>query len=279
MNQSNYSRTMLLLGNVKIYCEYILNGKPPLVLVHGFVSSTYTFNRLIPLLAKHFSIIALDLPGFGRSEKSMSFVYSYENYAKIVAECIDYFRLKNVCIIGHSMGGQIALYTARLIPEQINRLILLSSSGYLKSANRLMILCSYLPLFNIAVKRRVTRRDVRESLQNVFYNQALITDDHIREFEGPLKEENFYKSLVRLLRHREGDLNANQLKEVKTPALLIWGEEDKVVPVGVGKRLEADLPNAKLITFEKTGHLVTEERTKEIYEQILIHTDLRGLSG
>ncbi|WP_067725286.1 alpha/beta fold hydrolase [Oceanobacillus damuensis] len=270
MNSKNYAKTNIYLGNVKVYCEVILNGKPPLVLIHGFVSSTYTFNQLIPMLEKHFSIIALDLPGFGKSEKSTSFVYTYENYAKLVAECIDYFNLEDVCIIGHSMGGQIALYTARIIPEKVKRLVLLNSSGYLKSANRLMIYCTYLPLFNLAIKRRVRNKTVRESLQNVFFNHTLITDDHIREYESPLKEENFYKSLVRLLRHREGDLSTDQLREIKTPALLIWGEEDRVVPIGIGKRLAADLPNAQLITYEKTGHLVTEERTEDVYEQILI---------
>lgn len=269
MRRNSYSKAEIILGNVKVYCEYILNGKPPILLIHGFVSSLYTFNRLIPLLTKHFSVIALDLPGFGKSEKSISFVYTYENYAKLVANCIDYFSLDNVYIIGHSMGGQVALYTARIIPDKIKKLVLLSSSGYLRSTNRWMVYCSYLPLFNQMVKHRIKRSNVRQSLQNVFYNHSLITEEHIREFETPLQDKNFYKSLIRLLRHREGDLNSDQLKEIQTPALLIWGQEDQVVPLGVGKRLAEDLPNAKLISYEKTGHLVTEERTKEIYGEIL----------
>ncbi|MFC4025758.1 alpha/beta fold hydrolase [Oceanobacillus longus] len=269
MKQDSYSKAEIILGNVKVYCEYILNGKPPIVLIHGFVSSIYTFNRLIPLLEKHFSILALDLPGFGKSEKSTSFVYTHENYAKLVAKCIDYFSLENVCIIGHSMGGQVALYTARVIPNKIKKLVLLSSSGYLRSTNRWMVYCSYLPLFNQFVKQRVKKSNVKESLQNVFYNPSLITEEHIREFENPLKDKNFYKSLIRLLRHREGDLDSDQLREIQTPALLIWGQEDRVVPLGVGKRMVRDLPNAKLITYEETGHFVTEERSKEIYEEIL----------
>ncbi|MGJ9459904.1 alpha/beta fold hydrolase [Oceanobacillus sp. CF4.6] len=268
MRRNSYSKAEIILEDVNVYCEYILNGKPPILLIHGFVSSIYTFNRLIPLLEKHFSIIALDLPGFGKSEKSTSFVYKHENYAKLVAKCIDYFSLENVCIIGHSMGGQVALHTARIIPEKINKLVLLSSSGYLRSTNRWMVYCSYLPLFNQMVKQRIKRSNVRASLQNVFYNPSLITDEHIREFETPLKDKNFYKSLIRLLRQREGDLRSDQLREIQTPALLIWGQEDKVVPLGVGKRLVGDLPNARLITYEETGHFVTEERSKEIYEEI-----------
>ncbi|RDW20316.1 alpha/beta hydrolase [Oceanobacillus arenosus] len=269
MEQMPLAKEMITIGNVKIYCEYVMNGKPPIVLIHGFVSSTYTFYRLIRLLEKHYSIIAIDLPGFGRSEKSTAFIYSYSNYAAIVAECIQYFKLDEVCIIGHSMGGQIALNTARIIPNKIKKLILLCSSGYLKSANRLLIYSSYLPLFYLAVELHIKRKNVKENLQNVFYNHALITDDHIREFGRPLKEKNFYKSMVRLLRYREGDLTTAQLQAIKTPTLLIWGEEDRVVPVNIGKRLAKDLPNANLVIYKETGHLVSDERTAEVYEQIL----------
>ncbi|RKQ31348.1 alpha/beta fold hydrolase [Oceanobacillus halophilus] len=263
------STCTLNIDDVKVYCEYILNGKPPIVLIHGFVSSTYTFNRIIPLLENHFSIIALDLPGFGRSEKSTKFVYSYENYAKLVAKCMNYFQLDDASIIGHSMGGQIALYTARLVPDKIKKLVLLGCSGYLKSANRLLIYTSYLPLFNTFVKRSVNNKSVKDSLRNVFYNHSYITDDHVKEFERPLKDKNFPKSLIRLLRHREGDLPTEELRKIHTPTLLIWGEDDTVVPLEVGQRLSEDLPNAELITYKETGHLVSEERPNEISNHIL----------
>ncbi|WP_068677718.1 alpha/beta fold hydrolase [Oceanobacillus sp. Castelsardo] len=258
------SSTMLNIDNVNIYCEYICNGKPPLVLIHGFVSSTYTFNRIIPLLEKDFSVVAIDLPGFGRSEKSTSFFYSYENYARLVTKCMDYFGMDDVSIVGHSMGGQIALNTAKLMPDKVKKLFLLASSGYLKSSNRLLVYSSYLPFFSLYVKRAVNNRSVIDSLRNVFYNHSYITSDHIREFERPIKEKNFPKSLIRLLRHREGDLSPRELGKINTSTLLIWGEDDQVVPLHVGKRLVQDLPNAELITFKETGHLVTEERPNEI---------------
>ncbi|MEQ6375615.1 alpha/beta hydrolase [Bacillaceae bacterium S4-13-56] len=257
--------------NVKIYCEYSINEKPPLFLIHGLASSVYTFNLLIPLLKERFTIIAIDLPGFGRSEKSSSFVYSFKNFAKIVLGCIDYFRLKDVSIVGHSMGGQIALNAAKMSPEKIKNLVLLSSSGYLKRANTILRWCTYLPFFNYFVKRKVKSKDVREYLQNVFYKQSFITENYIEEYGKPLKEDGFYVSLTRLLRHREGDLSREELKTISLPTLLLWGEEDQVTPVKIGYQLVKDLPNAKLVTFEKTGHLITEERSNEVYKQILAH--------
>ncbi|MEH7415613.1 alpha/beta hydrolase [Neobacillus drentensis] len=269
---NSLNQTYLQIGNINLYCEYLLDDKPPILLIHGFASSTYTFRRIIPLLQKKFSIIAVDLPGFGKSEKSTSFVYSFENYAKLMIECIHRFGFANTHIVAHSMGGQIALNMARIAPEKINKLILLSSSGYLKRAKKLLIWSSYLPFFEKFIHYYIQRKDVKDHLKNVFFNHTLINEDLINEFGRPLEEKGFYKALIRLLRHREGDLLSHQLKDIQVPTLLIWGEEDLVVPLEVGKQLVQDLPDAKLITYEKTGHLITEERPELVFKNILLHT-------
>ncbi|MBT2654659.1 alpha/beta hydrolase [Bacillus sp. ISL-18] len=261
------------VDNINLYCEYLLTDKPPILLIHGFASSTYTFRRIIPLLQEKFSILAIDLPGFGKSEKSTSFVYSFENYAKLMIECIHHFGFASTCIVAHSMGGQIALNMARIAPEKINKLILLSSSGYLKRAKKLLICSSYLPFFDKIIHYYIGRKDVKYHLGNVFFNQSLINDELIREFGRPLAEKGFYKALIRLIRHREGDLLPQQLKDIQVPTLLLWGEEDRVVPVEVGKQLVQDLPDARLITYEETGHLITEERPEFVFRNILMHTN------
>jgi pimeloyl-ACP methyl ester carboxylesterase len=266
------TRAYIEVSGINLFCEYLLNDKPPILLIHGFVSSTYTFRRIIPLLQQHFSIIAVDLPGFGKSEKSTSFVYTLENYAVLMLECIKQFGFPAINIAAHSMGGQIALNMARIAPEKINRLVLLCSSGYISRAKRPLIFSSYLPLFERFVRFYVGRKDIKEQLSNVFFNQDLIDDELVTEFGRPLAEKEFYKALIRLLRHREGDLVPQKLKEIDIPTLLVWGKEDRVVPIGVGHRLVKDLPNAKLKIYDQTGHLITEERPEEIYKDILRHT-------
>nr|WP_240795402.1 alpha/beta hydrolase [Aquibacillus halophilus] len=248
-----------------------MNDKPPIFLIHGFASSTYTFRRIIPLLQEQFSIISVDLPGFGRSEKSTSFVYTFENYAKLLIECMDQFNISNTHIVAHSMGGQIALHMARIAPEKVNKLVLLCSSGYAKSSKKLLIYSSYLPLFERSISYFIRRKGVEKYLKGALFNQALINDEIINEFAKPLSEKAFYTSLIRLLRHREGDLLPKQLQEIRVPTLLIWGEEDSVVPIRVGHKLVKDLPNAQLITYEKTGHLITEERPEPIFKNIMTH--------
>src|SRR5699024_6633334 len=109
-------------------------------------------------------------------------------------------------------------------------------------------------------------------LKNVLYDHSLFTAEQVEAYGNLLKEKNCDKALVRLLRYREGDLISEQLRELLTPALLLWGAEDKDVPLSVGKRLAKDLADAQLIIDDQTGHLVTEERPREIYEQILAFT-------
>ncbi|WP_010096903.1 alpha/beta fold hydrolase [Ornithinibacillus scapharcae] len=267
-----FSSTSLKLQNTNIYCEYLLQDKPTIFLIHGFVASSYTFNQLKPLLAENFSVIAIDLPGFGKSEKSISFTYSFENYAKLVLECLDYFRIGEAVVAGHSMGGQIALYTGLKAPERVKKLVLCCSSGYLPRAKKHLIYSTYLPFFHLIAKKKINSQSVVNNLRNVFYDHSLITEDQIEEYGRPLQDKNFPKSLIRLLRHREGDLTSVQLRNIHTPTLLLWGEQDKVVPLVIGKKLAKDLPNSRLISYDKAGHLVTEEKPMEIYKEILSFT-------
>lgn len=267
-------RDIITLKDINVYCEFLLTEKPPLLLIHGFASSTYTFNRIVPLLKEHFSIVAIDLPGFGRSEKTGSFRYSFHNYASLIGYCLDYFQLNKSYIVGHSMGGQVALYFAKTAPERVNKLVLLNSSGYLKKANKSLIYLSYLPFFDYFLHYYIKRKAVHEHLKNVLFNQSLISEEMIEHFGKPLYDKNFYKALINLGRNREGDLMTSELNEINIPTLLLWGENDKVVPVTVGQQLVNDLPNATLITYPNTGHLITEERPQQVFEQILRHTKL-----
>lgn len=265
------NQTYIQVGGVKLYCEYELNDKPNILLIHGFASSSYTFRKIVPLLQEEFSTISVDLPGFGRSEKSTSFIYSFENYANILLELLKRFQIKKTSIVAHSMGGQIALHMAKASPERVDKLVLLCSSGYLRRAKKALIYSSYLPFFDRVAYYYVHRKGVSDYLKNVFFNTNLISDEMIKEFSRPLSDRGFYKALIRLVRHREGDLEPYELKQIKVPTLLIWGEDDRVVPIHVGKRLVKDLPNAELITYKKTGHLITEERPEQTTQYIVKH--------
>ncbi|WP_028401383.1 alpha/beta fold hydrolase [Ectobacillus panaciterrae] len=243
--------------------------KPTYVLIHGFLSSTFSYRRLIPLLAQHGTVIALDLPPFGKSEKATHFTYSYRNLANIVIGLIEHLALPKVILIGHSMGGQISLYVSKLRPDLIHKTILLCSSGYLSRANLPLLYSSYLPFFHLYVKNWLVRKGVLHNLLNVVHDQALIDEEMMQGYAAPFDDDRIFQALTRMIRDREGDLQPFELQQIKTPSLLIWGEEDRVVPIDIGHRLHKDLENSHFISYEKTGHLLPEEKPMHVYENIM----------
>lgn len=242
--------------------------KPVLVLLHGFLSSSFSFRRLIPYLKRDYTILSIDLPPFGKSEKSRNFTYSYTNLAQVVIDLINSFHFSNIHLVGHSMGGQICLYIAKQAPELVNKLVLLCSSGYMKRMPKSLIYSSYLPYFHYIVKRKLAKQGVLHNLRNVVHNHDLIDKEMIDGYLEPFSDNGIFMGLTRMIRHREGDLPSEELKKIQHPVILIWGEKDRVVPLSVGKRLHQDLPNSRLVTIKNTGHLVPEECPEKVYEYI-----------
>ncbi|MGD7006601.1 alpha/beta fold hydrolase [Metabacillus sp. 84] len=270
MNQTFCHSTMSLQG-INIHYElYEKNlGKPTMVLLHGFLSSTFSFRRMIPLLMEEFRIIAIDLPPFGKTEKSIRFVHSYRNMAKIVIELLEKLQVKNAVLVGHSMGGQVSLYAVKEKPEMFKKVVLLCSSGYMKRMKHYMICGSYVPYFYLCIKHWLSSQGVFKNLCNVVYDHSLIDQEMMDGYMQPFVDDRIFMALARMIRDREGDLSKEDLMKIEVPSLLIWGQEDKIVPVEVGRRMSRDLPNASLFELAQTGHLVPEERPFHVMDRIM----------
>jgi pimeloyl-ACP methyl ester carboxylesterase len=253
----------------ELYNEEQKNSRPVLVLIHGFLSSTFSYRRLIPLLSQTYTVLALDLPPFGKSGKAQHFIYSYDNLANIVISLIEYLSLQNTVLIGHSMGGQIALYVSRKRPDLVYKKVLLSSSGYLPKATFPLLHSSYLPLFPMFLKLMLQLQGISRNLMRVVHDSSLINEEMMNGYTAPFYDRNIFLALTKMIRDREGDLSTHALKEIVTPALLIWGEQDQIVPITIGKRLHKDLRYSTFISYQHTGHLLPEEQPDLLYENIL----------
>ncbi|EZH67365.1 hypothetical protein DH09_05380 [Bacillaceae bacterium JMAK1] len=230
------------------------------VLIHGFMSWSYSFKRLIPYLSAYGNIMTLDLPGFGLSNRHVRYHYSYEQYTKTVHDLIRANSEDDdeVIAIGHSMGGQIALRLVQWMPE-VSKAVLLSSSGNLAKSSLKLRAASSLPFFHHYLSKYVRERDVHHVLQQVISDKRSITDEQIQEYGRPLENDAMYRSLAKFIRQREGDLSRDTLHTIKKPILLLWGENDRIVPVSVGRYLDKELPNSKLHVYPNVGHLLPEE--------------------
>ncbi len=259
-----------IINDINVYYEFYPNpaSEQTLVLLHGFLSSTFTFRHLIPLLKNDFQVLSIDLPPFGKSEKCHRYIYSYKNLAQTVIKLTNILELKKMTFIGHSMGGQIVLNILHLMPELAEKAILLSCSAYLKRFKLPLIISSYIPYFHVFVKYRFARMGVKKNLQDSLYNHALINDEMINGYLQPFLEDEIFKALTKMIRHREGDLPVETLNQIKTPCLLIWGDHDHSIPLHFGERLNQDLMNSELIVLKETGHAVPEERPFEVFQYI-----------
>jgi pimeloyl-ACP methyl ester carboxylesterase len=269
MNEPTFSGTLSINGIDLFYEEYKNTPeKEAIVLLHGFLSSTFSFRRLIPFLVENYNVIAVDLPPFGKSGKVTTYRYTYYNIGKTIIDLLLSLGYQEVYAAGHSMGGQIALNMMALRSDIVKKGILLGSSGYLPRANQTLILGSYLPFFHHFLRTRLERSGVQKNVENVLFDHSLIDLELLTGYEKPFLDQSIYKGLTKWIRDREGDLAGSALQNIDTPCLLIWGEHDKVVPLEIGKRLSKDLPNSELIVLKNTGHLVQEEKPVEVWEAI-----------
>lgn len=223
---------------------------------------------MIPELVDHFDIFVFDYPPFGDSDKVCKYDFSYKNFANIIVTLLDQHKIAKASIGGHSMGGQVALVTASLFPDRIDKLILFAPSTYIKKSSTFMRVVSKAPAFWYFLKRYFYRNGVYGALLNCVYDPHIVDKEMIQGYMKPFLKKEIFHCLTKMIRDREGDLSSEELKQVKANTLVLWGEEDRVLPVSLGTKLVEDLPCAKLITFEKVGHLLPEEIPTILCEQV-----------
>jgi pimeloyl-ACP methyl ester carboxylesterase len=249
---SEFGKTAKINGVEVYYRESGSKSNPSLFFIHGFLGSSYDFIDMIKYYDDSYHVIAIDLPGFGASEKSTSYNYARENQANTVIGLINYLNLNNVTLIGHSMGGMISLMSAYKEPQLISNLILIGSAG-LETGNP----PSSLPLF--AYDYIVNNYFIQRALFNTAYSPSeveagLVTDQMF-------KEMYYYTSKIpaavfaKFSADADGGYLADKFESINQPSLLIWGSDDGFVSVQNGFVMVQRLPNATLKVIDKAGHL------------------------
>lgn len=228
------------IGSAAIHSQ-IVGAGPPLVLVHGMSGSARWWGKNVGALAQHFELHIVDLIGFGKS-RGHRFVLS--EAASHLHTWMVRLGIERASLVGHSMGGFIAAEMAVHHPESVDRLVLVNAAalpfdyGHLQHAVGLARALPRLPMGFLTV---------------------LATDGYRA---GPLTLWNAGRQLLRTdIRH--------QLAAIEAPTLLIWGERDSVVPLGIGRRLAEVIPGARLAVIEKAGHVPMWERP-EAFNSVLI---------
>jgi pimeloyl-ACP methyl ester carboxylesterase len=261
-----------LVSHLELYCETRGAGEP-ILLLHGFAASTFFWRRLVDDLSSDHQVVALDLKGFGQSPKPADERYSLYDQSELVTDFITSNDFRHLTLVGHSMGGGIALAVAMnpAADRRVDRLVLIDTIAYSQRLPFYIWVLS-LPLIGVLAARVLPPRwSVRLVLRTAYFDRSHITEDAVRGYAEPLRSPGAIRALirtVRLLLQTDVTAFSQRYPSITVPVLIIWGKEDRVVPIDVGRRLHRTIPGSELLTLSNSGHCPPEEQPLETLQAI-----------
>jgi pimeloyl-ACP methyl ester carboxylesterase len=236
---------------------------PVIVLVHGITSSSATWDRVLPYLARRFTVLAPDLPGHGRSDKPPG-DYSLGAHASTLRDLLATLGHERATFVGHSLGGGIAMQLSYQFPELCERLVLVDSGGLGREVSPLLRLAT-LPGSELVLPLLAATRvlDAGEFAAGVLSRVGLRPATDVREMargHASLADAQARAAFVHTLRavvdprgQRVGAADRLYLAR-HLPFLLVWGERDTIIPVAHAHAAHEHVPGARLELFARSGH-------------------------
>lgn len=225
---------------------------PAVVLLHGFASSLDTWLPVLPALERGHRVLALDLKGFGWTDRPEG-DYSPEAQAKLVLALMDARGIHRAAVVGHSWGASIALAMALAAPERVDRLVLYDGWMY---EEQLPTFFHWSRAGGVGELLFALYYDQRpdEKMELAFYDRRFVTEELVEAVEKALERPGTKAAALAAVRGQRFVELQTRYRTVVQPTLLLWGREDKVSPLAYGERLSKELPNARLVIFPQCGH-------------------------
>jgi pimeloyl-ACP methyl ester carboxylesterase len=258
------------LTNEPITTAYVKQGSggTPILLIHGFDSSVLEFRRLLPLLAGNNETWAVDLLGFGFTDRLSGIAYSpsaiqihlYEFWKSLINQPI--------ILVGASMGGATAINLALSYPELVKKLVLIDSAGLAGGSplSKLMF-----PPLDYLATQFLSNMKVRDRIARIGYkNQSLASLDALYCSALHLQMPNWHQALIAFT--KSGGYSALRFKKISQilqPTLILWGDSDKILGIKDAIRFKRAIPQSTLIWIQDCGHLPHLEQPQITAQNIL----------
>jgi pimeloyl-ACP methyl ester carboxylesterase len=254
-------------------------GAPVVLLIHGFGGSTFAWRETIPALARAgYRAVALDLPGFGLSDKTFDRDHSHPAQAAFVTGLMDLLGIERATLVGHSMGGSVAAHLALADPGRVEALVLVDAAirGPEEAGGvSPTILLHVPPIRRIAqhvARRWATPERTLEILASAYRDPARPTAEVAEGYLAPQQLPDWDLALLAIL--RDGARNAlprppDALSESGRPVLVLWGRQDSWIELEAGRALHARIPASEWIIIEDSGHLPFEEQPEDFMHALL----------
>lgn len=251
---------------------------PVLLLLHGLGASSFSWRHNHTPLSRHFRVLALDLPGHGRSPAPLNADYRPEALARGVMAFLDRRGITQAAVAGNSLGGGLALLLARDYPGRITALILLAPAVALRRVPWLFYPLR-LPGLGLVAAALLGPWIIPWALRLAYHRRELITPEVVAGYAAPFREWRRRLALWRFCQQvRLWPLSQVEamLKNICQPTLLIWGAQDRILPVAQAQWLKDRLPQAQLQVLSAIGHAPQEE-DPEVVNKIIIAFLARSL--
>lgn len=247
----------------------------PLLLLHATASSLRSWDRWAAELSKTRRVLRLDLPGAGLTGPFRGAWaaddYRGDTYARLVLAWLDAVGLPRAVLVGSSLGGEVAWRVAVREPQRVAGLVLMAATGpaYRPLQEPLAFRLSPWPGLNRLSEWTLSEALVRRSLQAVFADPARLDDALVAQTRAlALREGNRAALRHRLAQRQRDTADAERLRGLRLPVLLLWGREDRLVPPSVAAAFQALLPQARLVLLDGVGHLPHLEQPERALEQL-----------
>lgn len=245
---------------------------PPVLLLHGIPLSLLTWRHNVEPLAEHCTVYALDMLGYGRSDKPIGADYGVPALAGVVRDVLDQLGVPKISLVGSSFGCAVAVTFASLYPERADKLVLINPVCYPQgkhSATKLARIGAVSLFARTALRTSALgRRMIAGPLRRSYANQSLATADLIAAHHEQLVRANGERTFLATLRSLDETELAGRIPGLANDTLVIWGERDHVLPPSIADRLLGDLPGARLELLPTAGHLPHEEEPARVNELI-----------
>ena len=236
---------------------------PAIVLLHGFGSSLQTWDAWAADLDRDHRLIRYDLPGFGLTGRDPTGDYTDERSIAILLALLDQLGVPRATIVGNSMGGRIAWRFAAAHPERMDKLVLISPDGF-ASPGVPYGATQYVPLMMRALPYVLPSFMLRASLAPAYADPKVMTEPLYARYRDMMLAPGVRQAIVDRMGQQKLLDPVPLLRTIQAPTLLLWGEQDAMIPFGNAADYLAALPHARLAPLPAVGHLPQEEAPETV---------------
>ena len=251
---------------------------PTIVLIHGSNASLHTWEPWVKILGKDYRIISLDLPGHGLTGTHPGGVYDYPVFVDVVDRLMARLKVKSAVIGGNSMGGGTAWMFALAHPEKTDAVLLIDAAGAPQWQARKIPIgfrLARMPVVKELTRFIAPRSMFESSIKTSMSVQSKIDDALVDRYwelnRFPGNREATMKRFA--LPHNNRQASKEGLAAIMVPVMIMWGEEDNLIPVESAKWFADALPGAKLVIYPEVGHIPMEEVPEQSANDVKVWLD------